>query len=47
MVKMDRKKRNRISYLECEIGKLEEKMKQIETVLSAPSEKDDIMDLTR
>ena len=47
MVKMDRKKRNRISYLECEIGKLEEKMKHIETVLSAPSEKDDIMDLTR
>ena len=47
MVKMDRKKRNRISYLECEIGKLEEKMKQIETVLSAPSDKDDIMDLTR
>ena len=47
MVKMDRKKRNRISYLECEIGKLEEKMKQIETVLSAPSEKDNIMDLTR
>ncbi len=47
MVKMDRKKRNRISYLECEIGKLEEKMKQIETALSAPSEKDDIMDLTR
>ena len=47
MVKMDRKKRNRISYLECEIGKLEERMKQIETVLSAPSDKDDIMDLTR
>lgn len=47
IVKMDRKKRNRISYLECEIGKLEERMKQIETVLSSPSEKDDIMDLTR
>ena len=45
--KMDRKKKNRISWLECEIGKLEAKMKEIETTLSAPTEKDDIMELTR
>ena len=42
-----RKIKNRISYLECEIGKLEERMKAIEQVLSSPSEKDDIMELTR
>lgn len=46
-VKMDRKKKNRISYLECEIEKLEQKMKDIESVLSAPGESDDIMELTR
>lgn len=46
-VKMDRKKKNRISYLECEIEKLEQKMKDIESVLSAPGEGDDIMELTR
>jgi len=45
--KMDRKKKNRISYLECEIGKLEEKMKGIEAILAAPTDKDDIMELTR
>ncbi|MCR5352575.1 MAG: ABC-F family ATP-binding cassette domain-containing protein [Bacteroidales bacterium] len=45
--KIDRKKKNRISWLECEIAKLEEKMKQIEAVLAAPTEKDDIMELTR
>ncbi|MCR4823887.1 MAG: ABC-F family ATP-binding cassette domain-containing protein [Bacteroidales bacterium] len=45
--RMDRKKKNRISYLECEIGKLEQKMKEIERILAAPTEKDDIMDLTR
>ena len=44
-VKMDRKKKNRISYLECEIEKLEQKMKDIESVLSAPGESDDIMEL--
>ena len=43
----DRKKKNRIAWLEGEIGKLEEKMKGIETVLAAPTEKDDIMELTR
>ena len=46
-VKMDRKKKNRISYLECEIEKLERKMKDIESILSAPGEGDDIMELTR
>ena len=46
-VKMDRKKKNRISYLECEIERLEQKMKDIESVLSAPGESDDIMELTR
>lgn len=46
-VKMDRKKKNRISYLECEIEKLEQKMKDIESVLSAPGKGDDIMELTR
>ena len=43
----DRRKKNRISYLECEIGKLEERMKEIESVLAAPTEQDDIMELTR
>ena len=45
--RMDRKKKNRISYLESEIGKLEERMKEIENVLAAPTEKDDILELTR
>lgn len=45
--KTDRKKKNRIAFLECEIGKLEEKMKEIENTLSTPSESDDIMELTR
>ena len=45
--KQDRKTRNRISWLECEIEKLETRMKEIETVLSAPGPEDDIMDLTR
>ena len=43
----DRRKKNRISWLESEICKLEEKMKGIEAVLSSPTEKDDIMELTR
>lgn len=46
-VKMDRKKKNRISYLECEIGKLEQKMAEIEKVLASPGPEDDIMELTR
>jgi len=45
--KSDRKRKNRISYLECEIAKTEKAMSEIETVLSAPKEGDDIMELTR
>ena len=45
--RMDRKKKNRISYLEREIAKQEARMKEIEAVLAAPTEKDDIMELTR
>lgn len=45
--KQDRKKKNRISYLECEIEKLESRMAGIEKQLSAPGEQDDIMELTR
>lgn len=47
MSKEARKIKNRISYLECEIGKLEARMKEIEAVLAAPGPDDDIMDLTR
>ena len=45
--KLDRKKKNRISYLECEIEKLEARMAEIEKVLAAPGPEDDIMELTR
>ena len=45
--RQDRKKKNRISYLECEIEKLESRMGKIEKVLSAPGANDDIMELTR
>ena len=45
--KLDRKKKNRISYLECEIEKLESRMAEIEKVLAAPGPEDDIMELTR
>ena len=45
--KEDRKKKNRISWLESEISKLEKRMAEIETVLAAPSEGDAILDLTR
>ncbi len=45
--KLDRKKKNRISYLECEIEKLESRMGEIEKVLAAPGPDDDIMELTR
>ena len=47
--KIDRKKKNRISYLETEIGKLETRMKEIEAILSSPEGRpqDEIMDLTR
>lgn len=43
----DRKLKNRISYLETEIEKLEKRMKSIESVLQSPGENDDIMELTR
>lgn len=46
-VRVDRKKKARITYLESEIEKIEKRMKAIEGILSAPSEKDDIMELTR
>ncbi|MCQ2172280.1 MAG: ABC-F family ATP-binding cassette domain-containing protein [Bacteroidales bacterium] len=46
-VRVDRKKKSRISWLEAEIEKIEKRMKAIETILSSPSEKDDIMELTR
>ena len=46
-IKEDRKKKNRISFLEKEIEKLEAKMAEIENVLSAPGPDDDIMELTR
>ena len=46
-VKEDRKKRNRINWLENEIEKLENKMKELEKILSSPGENDDIMELTR
>ena len=45
--KEERKKRNRISFLEKGITEIEAKMKEIESVLSNPGEKDDIMELTR
>ena len=45
--RIDRKKKNRISYLEAEIEKLESRMAAIESVLSAPGPDDDIMELTR
>ena len=45
--KDEKKRRNRVDYLEKEIEKLETRMKAIESVLSAPGEGDDIMELTR
>lgn len=45
--KEDRKRQERIKYLEGEIERLEKEMKGIETVLSNPSQSDDIMELTR
>lgn len=45
--KEERKKKNRVDFLEKEIGKLEAKMKEIEGILSNPGEGDDIMELTR
>jgi len=45
--RIERKTKQRIAFLEGEIEKLEGRMKQIESVLSSPSESDDIMELTR
>ena len=45
--RQNRKVRDRISWLEHEIGKLETRMQEIEAVLQAPSPTDDIMELTR
>ena len=45
--KEEKKRRNRVEYLEKEIEKLEARMKAIEAVLSAPKDDDDIMELTR
>ncbi|MBQ8460826.1 MAG: ABC-F family ATP-binding cassette domain-containing protein [Bacteroidales bacterium] len=42
-----KKIKNRIEFLEKESDKLSRKMKELEAKLSAPTEKDDIMELTR
>lgn len=42
-----KKIKNRIEFLEKESDKLSQKMKELEAKLSAPTEKDDIMELTR
>ena len=43
----EKKLRNRIDFLEKEIGKREQNMKRIEARLAAPQPGDDVMDLTR
>ena len=43
----ERRKKERVKYLESEIGKAEGRMKEIETILSAPPADADIMELTR
>lgn len=45
--KQERRRRDRIKYLESQIDKNESRMKEIEGILSAPSKDDDIMELTR
>ena len=45
--RQQKKVKDRINWLEKEISKLEDRMKSIETVLQNPSDKDDIMELTR
>lgn len=45
--KEESRMRKRIAFLEKGIEEIEGKMKDIETILSAPSEKDDVMELTR
>ena len=43
----EKKKRNRIDFLEKKIGEKEEELRRIEAILSNPTEKDDVMELTR
>lgn len=45
--KESRKVKNRISWLECEIGKRETRMAEIEKLLATPGSDDDIIELTR
>lgn len=45
--RQEKKKKDRIRFLESEIGRLEGKMKDIEAVLEAPEPDTDIMELTR
>lgn len=45
--KEQKKIKNRIAFLEKESDKLSQKMKELEAKLSVPTEKDDIMELTR
>ncbi len=45
--KDERKLRNRIAFLEKEIGKRESRMKQLEEILSHPSPQEDILERTR
>jgi len=45
--KEEKKRKNRVEYLEREIEKAEARHKEIESVLSAPGPNDDIMELTR
>ncbi|MBO4447150.1 MAG: ABC-F family ATP-binding cassette domain-containing protein [Bacteroidales bacterium] len=45
--KLERRRQNRIKWLEAEIERLETAMKDIEKILQAPSPSDDIMELTR
>jgi len=47
ITKEQRKIQNRVNFLEKEIAKREARMGEIEKVLGNPSEKDDIMELTR
>lgn len=43
----EKKARDRVRYLEAEIAGIESRMKEIESVLSAPGADDDVMELTR
>ena len=45
--KEEKRRKNRIAFLEKSIGEIEEKMKSIEASLMNPGPEDDIMDLTR